>query len=134
MSEIKTVKDAAATIKLLNQKILLLEKQIELQDVMIKKMVEQAERQEKKTTDYYEDYTIRTEEYMTKRLNHLHNQVTGLDEKYLGLKEDLERTRELLNTFIIKLPEVIQKAEKEMVEKYMPKKKKRPLRRYNPFS
>ena len=116
--KIKTIKDAATVIQLLEKKIQLLETQNDLQTSLLQVLGE-------KLKGLEGDYVPRSV---------IFGKTDELAQRYLDLKEDLERTRELLNTFIIKLPDVIRQAEEKMVEKYIPKKKKRPLRRYNPFS
>ena len=128
MSEIKTVKDAAATIKLLDQKILLLEKQVELQDAMIKKMVEQQDKKDKKDSLFQGQRARKIKEFV-EEVENLHSRMTNLDEKQVKLYE-------IITTLQKEFPEVLKKlvsdAKKDVVKQYK-NRGKRPLRIVNPF-
>ena len=122
MSNIKTVRDAAVKIKSLDQKILLLEKQVELQDAMIKRMVEQ---QNKKDAND----SIWPKSDVAEQVENLQNQITDLNKKQVKLYE-------IISAFQKEFPEVLEKlvseAKKDVVKEYK-NRGKRPLRIVNPF-
>tara|TARA_B100000214_G_C23946118_1_gene618088 strand:- start:294 stop:719 length:426 start_codon:yes stop_codon:yes gene_type:complete len=140
MSEIKikTVKDAATTIKLLNQKILLLEKQVELQDVMIKKMVEQQNKKDDQDFNWkgqHQDMIMHlSNDYMPKR--EVGEQVYNLQVRIATLEQNQAKLYETIAAFQEQFPEVLEelvsKAKKDVVKQYK-NRGKRPLRIVNPF-